>query len=271
MKFLIYIYKINAFYQKLNFLKEKNNFLNFILLNLILLLLHFYWINKKRKNFIKLFEKQEYIFNNITPQKAIVEDILIYEITSYDSDNMPNVRYRFFPIVRSFENGKRYITYGKHSLSCYTYSWTNRFGPLTFSIEGINGEKIDIDSYVNLYILKEINPSILRQNNQIELLDCIFPYKGNLYNNSNEKKFTFGKMKSGVYNLNHKIDFLGEPIIYFEGLIDFDEQSSFEKYKVFLQKNLEKNKKNAIVSIPIIPIISFIILAPCSVIFSLLF
>lgn len=255
MLFFTYPY-ILKFYQEQKFIFYWTSF------STLLFLIRFYEIPKNLKKIDSIFNQQKYILENITPQKGIVEDFLVYQEVCYHNSNDPFIKMKFIPVVKNLQNEKRYATYGDYSFSSCKYHWKQLFtGLLQFSYTDINDLEIQIGSSAYLYILEELSLPILKENNLITIYNRNLPYVGSLERipQNENYKWKANYSQSGVFNINNEIPLFEQPIICFKGMTDFEEIPSVEIYKTFNQKWRKEKLFNMILSTLLIPITGLII------------
>lgn len=136
---------------------------------------------------------------NKAPIKCHIEDIMLI---GYRNDD--RIKYEPFPIVRSLANNKLYFAYGNYSLMGFKHRIVRIGNTITeCALYNETGDSIGIGDTVNVYILKEVNPSVAvnSEKNTVKL---------------NQKKCRF-------IHINEQIDIsVFERITYFKGVVDLD-------------------------------------------------
>lgn len=248
----------------LKFYEEQKFIFYWFLLSIPLLLLYLNPIFKILKNMDATFNQQKYILENISPQKGIIEDFIIYRNVWYNSNDSTNIKYKFIPIIKNLKNKKRYATYGDYNFSYCKYYWKQFFNnPLTFSYTSINGTEVKIGSSVNLYILEELPLPILKENNYITIYNKDLPYVGNIERQKNNQNYiqTFNnyRLQDCVYNFNKEKSLFEQPIVFFKGMTAYENTPSIENYKIFAKKTKKEVLFTKLIMLPFIPIVSLII------------
>lgn len=255
---LLYLEKptISKFYQEQKFV------FYWIILTIPLCIIAIYYTYNQQKKLQLNLDQQEHILKTVIPQKGIVEDFLIYQSVWNDTDNGVHTYYKFIPIIKILNNGKRYATYGENCLSSNRYSYGYLYnGLMHFSYSGINGKKIEIGSPIYLYILEELPLPILKENNMITIFNYNFQWKGCLQKIENNKKYKWkaNYSKDCIFNINSEIPLFSQPITLFKGIIDNEEQPSIEPYRTFFKNAKKESLFTSILTIPFIPLVSLFI------------
>lgn len=247
-----------------NFFQESDIIFYWVLFSILLSSINIYFIVQKFKKINSFYSQQKYLLENISPQKAIVEDFIIYREFTYDADGS-STRYDFIPVIKNLQNGKRYITFGNYNFSSYNYYYnSNIFNGLDFSYKSINNTDIKLGSNVNIYIQQEFPDPILKENNSIAIYNKIIPYFGNINNNQNNSNTpNANKIHTRIYNLNKEKNLFDEPIVYFKGMIDFEEKPSLNNYYL----SIKRQKKKKMLTLLLIPIESLLLAIAIQMIF----
>lgn len=143
----------------------------------------------------KIIRLQPLIY--IAPVKCKIEDFILI---GYTDDG--NRKYRAYPIIRSMQDNKLYLSYGEHALSNFNFNarYINNT-IIDFSVYTRNKTELKIGDMVNMYSLKILDVSVVidQTNNMIRL---------------NGKKLLFHHVNNALV-INAFKD-----MVFFQGIVD---------------------------------------------------